>query len=309
MAATETGKPVVGFVGVGLMGWGMAKNVVEKGWPLRVIAHRKREAVNDLVGRGAVEVSSLSDMAEQCDVVALCVTGAPQVQATVEGLVGEGREGGRLRAIIDTSTSEPEVTALLATEMAARGLTLIDAPLSRTPSHAWDGELTTYVAGDAAARDEWRGLLGAWASVVIDVDGPAGAAHAFKLINNSIAVGYAAVWSEAFAMVKRLGADPNTLREIVTNSGMNCGNFQNFAKYPCEGVPDAHKFALVNCLKDITYYSRMADAKGSVRLVSAGVAEALKAGVNLGMGEKMMPQMSDIFAALNGDEPWGEDKA
>ena len=71
-------KPVVGFVGVGLMGWGMAKNAVEKGWPLRVVAHRKREAVEDLVGRGAREVASLAEMAAEAEVVVLCVTGSPR---------------------------------------------------------------------------------------------------------------------------------------------------------------------------------------------------------------------------------------
>src|SRR6188768_3347917 len=101
------GKPVVGFVGVGLMGWGMAKNVVEKGYPLRVIAHRKREAVDDLVTRGAEEVSDLREMAAQADVVVLCVTGSPEVEATIAGLLPGARPG---LTVLDASTSDPEVT-------------------------------------------------------------------------------------------------------------------------------------------------------------------------------------------------------
>jgi 3-hydroxyisobutyrate dehydrogenase-like beta-hydroxyacid dehydrogenase len=295
-----TGKPVVGFVGVGLMGWGMAKNVVEKGWPLVVAAHRKREAVNDLVGRGAREVASIAEIGRQADVAVLCVTGAPEVERAVAELTAEGA---RVRTIVDTSTSDPATTRRLAADLAARGIEMMDAPLSRTPAHTWTGEATAY-ASPVDLLEKHRDLIGAWASVVIPVDGPPGTAHAVKLVNNLVAIGYAAIWSEAYAMIRKLGVDPSIFREIVTNSGMNCGNFQNYSKYPCEGVPDAHKFALANCLKDMSYYAKLADAHGAARLVSAGVLEALKIGASLGMGEKMVPQMGDIFLALNGDGPW-----
>ena len=71
----------VGFVGLGLMGQGMAKNIVEKGYPLTVVAHRKRAAVDDLVSRGAVEAASLEELARGCSVIFLCLTGSPEVFA------------------------------------------------------------------------------------------------------------------------------------------------------------------------------------------------------------------------------------
>ena len=107
-------KPVVGFVGVGLMGWGMAKNAVGKGWPLRVVAHRKREAVDDLVARGARECASLAEMAAEVDVVVLCVTGSPQVEAVLAEMVPAARPG---LTVIDSTTSDPEVTERLAAVM------------------------------------------------------------------------------------------------------------------------------------------------------------------------------------------------
>lgn len=293
-------KPVVGFVGVGLMGWGMARNVVEKGWPLRVIAHRRREAVEDLVGRGAVEVGSLAEMGESCEIVVLCVTGAPQVEEAVAGVTGDGAA---VKAIIDATTSDPDVTRRLAAELRGRGIEMIDAPLSRTPAHTWEGEATTYVGGSAEQIERHRELLSAWASAIIPVNGPVGAAHAVKLVNNAVAIGYAAIWSEAYAMMRKIGVEPAVLREVITHSGMNCGNFQNYSKYPCEGVPDAHKFALANCLKDISYYTRLADGHGACTLASSGALQALKLGATMGMGERMVPQMGDIFLRLNGDEP------
>ncbi len=290
-------KPVVGFIGVGLMGWGMAKNAVEKGYPLRVAAHRKREAVDDLVGRGAIECHSIADLAAACDVIVMCMTGAPQVEAAVTQIRTRARPG---LTLIDSTTSEPDVTERLAGELAEIGVTLFDAPLSRTPAHAWDGELTTYCGGPPELIETWRPLLATWANVIIPVGGPVGAAHALKLINNLVALGYAALWSECYGMVRRIGADPAVFREIVTNSGMNCGNFQNFSKYAVEGDPNAHKFTLENGLKDLTYYNRLATRMNGVTLMSDGALQTLKLGKALGYGERYMPEMSEIVHALNG---------
>ena len=90
-------KERIGFIGVGLMGHGMAKNIVEKGWPLTVLAHRKREAVDDLKARGAEEAASPREIAEESDVVVLCVTGSPQVEAIVRG-AGRARLGRKAAA-------------------------------------------------------------------------------------------------------------------------------------------------------------------------------------------------------------------
>lgn len=294
--------PVVGFVGVGLMGWGMAKNAVEKGYPIRVIAHRKRKAVDDLIGRGAREVTSLAEMAAEADVVVLCVTGAPEVEATVAALAEAARPG---LTIIDCSTSEPDLTARLAAELAPREITLIDAPLSRTPAHTWSGEATTYVGGPPDLVEKWRPLLSTWASVVIPVGGPVGSAHAMKLINNLVALGYAAIWAECYGMVKKIGADPAVFREVISNSGMNCGNFQTFSKYVVEGDPNAHKFSIANGFKDLSYYSRLANKYRAATLMSDGALQTLKLGMAMGFGERFVPEVGDIVLALN-DPPRGD---
>jgi 3-hydroxyisobutyrate dehydrogenase-like beta-hydroxyacid dehydrogenase len=291
-----TDKPVVGFVGVGLMGWGMAKNAVEKGFPLRVIAHRKREAVDDLVSRGAREVASLAEMAAEAEVIVLCVTGAPEVEATVAAIVPSARTG---LTIIDTSTSDPEVTARLAAELAEHGITLIDAPLSRTPAHTWTGEATTFVGGPADVVEKWRPLLSTWANAVIAVGGPVGSAHAVKLVNNLVALGYAAIWSECYALIEKIGVAPAIFHEVVSNSGMNCGNFQNFSKYAVEGDPNAHKFTIANAYKDLSYYSRLAVRQQSATLMSDGALQTLKFGMAMGFADRFVPEMTDIVRALN----------
>jgi 3-hydroxyisobutyrate dehydrogenase-like beta-hydroxyacid dehydrogenase len=289
-------KPVVGFIGVGLMGWGMAKNAVEKGWPSRVVAHRKREAVDDLIGRGAVECADIAALAAESDVIVMCVTGAPEVEANVAEIVKTARPG---LMIIDSTTSDPVVTARLAAELKERGIDMIDAPLSRTPTHAWDGELTTYVGGPAELIEKWRPLMGTWANVIIPVGGPAGSAHAIKLINNLVGIGYAAIWSECYAMVRKVGADPKVFHEVVSNSGMNCGNWQNYSKYILEGDTSGHRFSISNALKDLTYYNRLANSHKSATLMSDGALQMLKLGHAMGMAERFVPEMCDIVFALN----------
>jgi 3-hydroxyisobutyrate dehydrogenase-like beta-hydroxyacid dehydrogenase len=137
----------IGFVGVGLMGHGMAKNLVEKGWPLTVIAHRKRDAVEDLVGRGAREAASLEELAADSDIVFLCLTASPQVQAVVERLKPALARGA---VVVDCSTSDPVVTARIAADLADCGVDFADAPLSRTPKEAWEGALDCMVGADPA---------------------------------------------------------------------------------------------------------------------------------------------------------------
>ena len=290
-------RPNVGFIGVGFMGWGMAKNAVEKGFPLSVIAHRKREAVDDLVSRGAIELKSVADLAASSDIIVMCVTGSPEVEANVAEIRPGARAG---LTIVDSSTADPESTIGLAEDLAKDGITLIDAPLSRTPQHAWDGELTTYVGGPSGEIARIRPLLETWANVIIETGGPVGSAHAVKLINNLIGIGYSAIWAEAYALVEQIGLNPAVLFEIVSNSGLNCGNFQNHSRYVLEGDASAHKFALRNCLKDLTYYNRLATRHNAPTLVSEGVLQTLKLGSNLGLGERYMPEMIEIFRSLNG---------
>ncbi|HEY6356274.1 MAG TPA: NAD(P)-binding domain-containing protein, partial [Burkholderiaceae bacterium] len=102
----------IGFIGAsGLMGHGMAKNLLAKGHPLRITAFRKRDRVADLLAAGAKELPSPAAMARECGVVFLCVTGSPQVEAVVAGLEGLLSGAAKGLVIIDTSTSEPDSTA------------------------------------------------------------------------------------------------------------------------------------------------------------------------------------------------------
>src|SRR4051812_16037038 len=121
----------IGFVGLGLMGQGMAKNLVEKGWPLAVLAHRNREPIEDLISRGAQEARTARELALRSEIVVLCVTGSPQVESVITGRDGLAAAGQPL-LIIDCSTSDPSVTPRLAAELAPKGIT-VNHPPPRPP--------------------------------------------------------------------------------------------------------------------------------------------------------------------------------
>jgi len=136
----------IGFIGVGLMGQGMAANLLAKGYPVMVMAHRNRAPVDDLVAKGATEGESPSAIAAASDIVILCVTGAPQVETVAFGENGLVEGAGEGLIVIDCSTSEPSTTERLVEALEAKGAVLADAPLARTPKEAEEGRLNAMVA-------------------------------------------------------------------------------------------------------------------------------------------------------------------
>ena len=291
-------KERIGFIGVGLMGHGMAGNIIDKGWPLTVMGHRNREPVEDLKTRGAQEAASPKDVAQQSDIVILCVTGSPQVQSIIQGPDGLAAAGKPL-LIVDCSTSDPSVTIKLAAELAPAGITLIDAPLGRTPADAQAGTLDVMVGGDTDAVERARPVLDAFAQRVVHT-GPTGTGHTMKLLNNFLSMGYAALYSEALALGAKAGLTPQLFDSVIRGGRMDCGFYQTFFKWVLERDPNAHKFALRNGLKDMTYLASFANSVGLANPVGAAVRNSFALAVGTGRGDDYVPMLSDIVAELNG---------
>jgi hypothetical protein len=291
----------IGFIGVGLMGHGMAKNIVEKGWPLTVLGHRNRGPVEDLVARGAAEATSPKDLASRSDVVVLCVTGTPQVEAVIAGPEGLAASDKPL-LLIDCSTSEPAATIRLAAELAPKGIILIDAPLSRTPADAEAGTLDVMVGGAPEIVARARPILDAFAGRVIET-GPTGTGHTMKLLNNFVSLGYAALYSEALALGAKAGLTAEVFDSVLRGGRMDCGFYQTFFRYVVERDRNAHKFSLNNALKDMTYLASFANAVGLANPMGAAVRNSFALAVSAGRGGDYVPMLSDVVAELNGIEP------
>lgn len=292
-------KPRIGFIGVGLMGHGMARNLVEKGFPLTVLGHRNRAPVEDLVSRGAMEAKSAADLASVSDIVFLCVTGAAQVEALVRGPKGlvEGAAPGL--HIVDCSTSEPTLTMALHPELKEKGIALCDAPLGGTPVQAEAGALTAMVGAEPEAFETVRPAIEAFAARITHVGGP-GAGHTMKLLNNFLSLGYGAIYAEALALAAKVGVTPQTFDSVISGSRMDCGFYQTFMKYVLERDVNAHRFTLSNAHKDMRYVTNLANATGAANFISASVKNIYAAAEGLGRGAWNVPQISDVVAEMNG---------
>jgi 3-hydroxyisobutyrate dehydrogenase-like beta-hydroxyacid dehydrogenase len=291
-------KERVGFVGLGLMGQGMARNILTKGWPLTVLAHRSRTAVEALVAEGAREATSARALAEASDVVVLCVTGSPEVSAVIEGPDGLAASG-RSIVIVDCSTSDPSQTLRLAEGLREQRITLIDAPLSRTPKDAAAGTLDVMVGGSDEVVERVRPILDAFAGRVVHT-GPTGTGHTMKLLNNFVSMGYAALYSEALALGAKAGLTPQVFDSVIRGGRMDCPFYQTFFKYVLERDRNAHQFAIRNALKDMSYLGGFASAASFANPMGAAVRNSFALAAGAGRGEDYVPQLSDVIAELNG---------
>lgn len=289
----------IGFIGVGLMGHGMAKNLLINGFPVTVMGHRNRKPVNSLVKRGAKELKTASAIAKACDIVFVCAPSSVEVEDLVrrkDGLMAGGRKG---LIIVDTTTADPVSTLMLAAELKQKGIRFVDAPLTRTPKEAEEGKLNTFVGSDKKTFREIRPALDAWAENIFHV-GPVGNGHKLKLINNFIAMGFISIIAEALTTAKKTGVDLQDLHGIVSAGPINNGLYQNVMKYVIGGDKNAHKFTLVNARKDIRYYNRLAESVDSAAVVGSAARQIYEIANNLGYGENYLPQLCDAVAEING---------
>ncbi len=288
----------IGFIGLGYMGHGMAKNILAKGHSLNVLAHRNRQPIDDLLSRGAVEAEDEHALAQASTIVFLCLPGSPQVEAVVDKLANSLAAGA---IIVDCSTSDPVSTARLSDALAERDLHLVDAPLGGTPVQAEEGTLSAMVGAEEAVFQRVRPVIETWASTVVHIGKP-GDGHRMKLLNNFLSLGYAALYSEALALGQKVGISVETFDSVIRGSRMDCGFYQTFMGYALEGNREAHKFTLTNALKDLTYLESMADAAGIANptgnAAKNSFAMALAAG---GDGaEDYVPHLADFVARRNG---------
>lgn len=295
-------KPTIGFIGVGFMGHGMAKNIVESGYPLVTMAHRKRDAVDDLIGRGATEAKSPKEIAEQSDIIHLCVTGSPQVEANIRGENGllAGLRPGAI--IIDCSTSDPVSTLTLKAEIEAAGGHLADAPLARTPKEAWEGTLDTMVGASPEVFEKIKPVLDTWAGVVVHL-GEVGLGHKMKLLNNFLAMGYGALYSEALAIARLSGLTPEQFDSVIRPGRLSNGFYETFMKWTLEHDENAHKFAISNGHKDMRYLTNLCTALGAVNPVQSAVKNSYAAMEAAGEGDHYVPMLADFIARQNGIDP------
>lgn len=196
----------VGFVGLGVMGKAMARNILRAGFPL-MVHNRSRAKVEELVAEGGQAGASPADVAGKNDIVLLSLPDTPDVEAVLFSSAGviEGAHDGLV--VIDTSTISATATVEFAARLAARGVAMIDSPVSGGPKGAAEGTLSCILGGNEAVVARCMPVLQAIGKTFVHV-GPSGAGQAVKACNQLVIVATLMGVSEAIALCRSMNIDP-----------------------------------------------------------------------------------------------------
>ena len=289
----------VGLIGVGLMGHGIGKNILAKGFSLSLMAHKNRVPVDSLVSLGAKEFVSPAEIAKASDLVILCVTGTPQVEEAIYGAkgIGEALRDGLI--IADCSTAEPTSTIKIAADLKAKGVHFVDTPMTRTPKEAEAGKLGLMTGGPAEIIAKIRPVLDCFADTIVHA-GDVGAAHQLKLLNNFLSIGHAAMASEAITVAAKAGVNMEAFRDIVMAGGAASVMFGRLINVPLSDDDSHAKFAIKNASKDMRYYTNMTERLPVASFLGETVHQLYVMAENMGYGDRYVPRMIDVFQKING---------
>ncbi len=285
--------PRIGFIGLGAMGSGMAKNLVAKGFPTTVLGHRDPAPVRALVSSGAKEGQSPAQVAHASDIVIVCVPGSSEVESIVygaDGLLTAARDG---LIVMDCSTSEPDSTARIAADFDAKGVPFVDAPLARTPKEAAEGRLNVVVGADPAVFTYVEPVLRAFAENIFHVGG-SGAGHKTKLVYNFLTMGQAALIAEALIAAAKVGLNLEAFIKVVTAGGANSGIFQMVAPSALAGTYDGLRFGIDLARKDLRYYTHMTENLHLPSYLGEAVHQAFVQASSLGYGGEFVPSLIKV---------------
>lgn len=291
----DTVKPRIGFIGLGLMGSAMVQRLLDLDYPLTVIAHKNRDPIDAAVRRGAQEVDSPAELARVSDIIMLCVDKSASVEAIMNGDDGLLQQLQPESLVIDFGTSLPGSTISLADECNNRGASMMDAPLGRTPLHAADGLLNIMAAGEEKDFTRIKPVLDDLGENVFHV-GPIGAGHTLKLINNFFAMTTACAMSEAFAMADLAGLKRETLYDVMSAGPLKSGMMDFIKAQAIDNDPGQLAFSIANGLKDVGYYSQMAERFGVSSFISPAVQQTLGQAADNDFGENTVPELVDYIA-------------
>jgi 3-hydroxyisobutyrate dehydrogenase-like beta-hydroxyacid dehydrogenase len=280
----------IGMIGIGLMGHGIARNLLKHGYALTVLEHAGNQPLDELLAAGVRTAASAAQVASSCEVLILCVTGSPQVEAVLLS------EGGALQSIqpgtliVDCSTAIPTSTERVAQAVITAGGRFVDAPMTRTAKEAHEGRLNLLVGGDVSDFTQVKPLLACFAENITHC-GPVGAGHRMKLLHNSVSLGFIALLAEVAACAQRSGIEPQVFVDVLAKGGGASAALERLKPFILSGDNSGLKFAMGNAQKDMGYYSQMAIDSSAVDAIAQAVHStytqaALEAGAS-----SMVPEL------------------
>ncbi len=219
----EPGKTQIGFIGLGIMGAPMAKNLLAAGYQLKIYNRSDRPRVAEVVEAGGVRVATPKDAAEGADVIVTIVTDTPDMEAVIMGEEGAIHGAKQGSTIIDMSTVSPKVTRDIASALSARGVSMLDAPVSGGDVGAINATLSIMVGGDQDVFDACLPVFEAMGTN-INLIGPNGAGQTTKLCNQIAVAGANLAMAEALMLAATSDLDVGKVIDAI--SGGAAGSWQ-----------------------------------------------------------------------------------
>ena len=275
-------KPKIGFIGLGIMGKPMAGHLIDAGYVL-VVHNRNRDAVNELVGRGATEAHSGKEVAEQSDIVLTMLPDSPDVESVAlgEGGIIEGAHEGLI--FVDMSTIAPSVTTQVGEVLSEKGVQSLDAPVSGGDIGAQNATLSIMVGGDEDTFNTVKPLFDVMGQSAI-LCGPLGAGQTVKACNQILVAVTIAGVSEALTMGTKAGVDPIKIVQVLSGGLARCGVLENRGERMVNGDFDPG-FRIRLHYKDLNIIQKTSNDFDVPLPVTSEVFELFKTAMVKGRGE------------------------
>ena len=288
----------VGFVGLGIMGAPMAANLVNAGFELTVWNRTASRAV-PLLGLGAKLAASPAEVASASQVTVSCVSDSPDVEAVVLGAAGIAEGAASGSAYIDCSTISPATARIVAAALAARGVGMLDAPVSGGDVGAKAGTLAIMVGGEADVYERCLPVLQAMGKTIVHC-GPSGSGQVVKLCNQVAGALNLLAMAEAITLCRRAGVDPAKMLEVVGAGAASSWMLQNLGPRAVKG-DFAPGFMVELMQKDLRLVQETSAETATPLPGAALVQQILRSLEARGRGKDGTQAIVDAIAALSGE--------
>jgi 3-hydroxyisobutyrate dehydrogenase-like beta-hydroxyacid dehydrogenase len=295
----------IGLVGAGLMGRGIARNLLKAGYPL--VAHKRSlanldEKTREMRDAGARLTSDLADVFRSCDLLLLCLPSSIEVEEVMLGprSLAASRDG-TVKQVVDFSTARPASTRAIREKLAAQGIGFVDAPMTGGPPQAEQGALNLAVGCRAEEAGDLARLFAAIAKNVVYAGAPA-AGNVAKLLNNFLSILDRSAASCVSLLAQDSGVDLAVIKEFISVSGGYSRGFQTeIEAIMADRFPLG--FALELALKDLRYASELADSSGRSFALLRELSALLTAATEAGYGRKDLNTVYQHLAAASRRAP------
>lgn len=286
-------KPTVGFIGLGVMGSRMARNVFKAGYPL-VAYDLRKEATKDFIKMGAQAAETPREVAEKSTIIMMSLPNPDIVRNVVLGKNGvlEGAKKGS--TLIEFSTIDPATMREIAEAGKQKGIDMLGAPVGGTSKEAEEGKLLIWISGNSECFKNCEDVLSKMGKSVYCGEDP-GISKAIKLVNNLMAIGNLMVGIEAFALGTKMGVEPRFLFDVVNQTGARSASFQ--AKYPkvIDRSFNEVTFALTLATKDAKLAISMANENQVPVPIASSFFSMCMATVASGYGDEDLTSVAKLY--------------